>query len=285
MKRWLLCGVFFLMTAAFTCLGMLQLEGAASCLPEGIFYADTSEAVRQPVAEETLDSPWIASYVREGERITFLLFSPQVATSGEAEQRCCSHAPPAENRFLAGIDSLSAGHRLWSCREGYSPLVAKVPPKNESGRSRSSGRPVPGAVCRIHLCVAVPANPRRFSAHRAFLRPAVLCLPNPLGLGGRWLGPVGVGGYPCGGTNGTRAWTAGCRLACCGDCRSASDTGLAQEGLQNRWEGLNLYAKAGRNSSLLLAPKEGVPPAQKLSRIKQRIGFALGNLKNGMEDG
>ena len=86
MKRWLLCGVFFLMTAAFTCLGMLQLEGAASCLPEGIFYADTSEAVRQPVAEETLDSPWIASYVREGERITFLLFSPQVATSGEAEQ-------------------------------------------------------------------------------------------------------------------------------------------------------------------------------------------------------
>ena len=65
MKRWLLCGVFFLMTAAFTCLGMLQLEGAASCLPEGIFYADTSEAVRQPVAEETLDSPWIASYVRE----------------------------------------------------------------------------------------------------------------------------------------------------------------------------------------------------------------------------
>ena len=31
--------------------------------------------------------------------------------------------------------------------------------------------------------------------------------------------------------------------------------------------------------------KSWVPPAQKLSRIKQRIGFALGNLKNGMEDG
>ena len=31
--------------------------------------------------------------------------------------------------------------------------------------------------------------------------------------------------------------------------------------------------------------KEGYPPTQKLSRIKQRIGFALGNLKNGMEDG
>ena len=42
--------------------------------------------------------------------------------------------------------------------------------------------------CRIHLGVAVPENPRHFSAHRAFLRPAVLCLPNPLGFGGRWLG-------------------------------------------------------------------------------------------------
>ena len=303
MKRWLLCGAFCLMAAVLPSLGMLQLEGAASCLPEGIFYADPNEAVGQPVAEDALDSPWIASYVREGERITFLLFSSQVATSrgsgaaggfpagpwrwgaGPLHRRCCSHAPPAENRFLAGIDSLSAGHRLWPYREGHSPLVAKVLPKNESGCSRSSGRSVPGAVCRIHLCVAVPANPRHFSAHRAFLRPAVLCLPNPLGLGGRWLGPAGVGGHPCGGTNGTRTGTAGCRLACCGDCRSASDTGLAQEGLQNRWEELNLYAKAGRDSSLLLAPKEGVPPAQKLSRIKQRIGFALGNLKNGMEDG
>ena len=34
-----------------------------------------------------------------------------------------------------------------------------------------------------------------------------------------------------------------------------------------------------------LPQKKGYPPAQKLSRIKQRIGFALGNLKNGMEDG
>ena len=86
MKRWLLCGVFCLMAVVLPSLGMLQLEGAASCLPEGIFYADTNEAVGQPVAEDALDSPWIASYVREGERITFLLFSSQVTTAEEAEQ-------------------------------------------------------------------------------------------------------------------------------------------------------------------------------------------------------
>ena len=144
MKRWLLCGAFCLLAAVLPSLGMLQLEGAASCLPEGIFYADPNEVVGQPVAEDALDSPWIASYVREGERITFLLFSSQVATAGGGgaaggfpagpwrwgagplHRRCCSHAPPAENRFLAGIDSLSAGHRLWPYRKGHSPLVAKV---------------------------------------------------------------------------------------------------------------------------------------------------------------
>ena len=47
----------------------------------------------------------------------------------------------------------------------------------------------------------------------------------------------------------------------------------------------HIHAKTGSNPGLSLIPKGGVPPAQKLSRIKQRIGFALGNLKNGMEDG
>lgn len=86
MKRWLLCGAFCLMAVVLPSLGMLQLEGAASCLPEGIFYADTNEAVGQPVAEDALDSPWIASYVKEGKRVTFLLFSSQVTTAEEAEQ-------------------------------------------------------------------------------------------------------------------------------------------------------------------------------------------------------
>jgi len=48
---------------------------------------------------------------------------------------------------------------------------------------------------------------------------------------------------------------------------------------------MNIFAKAGRNPGLAFSQKGGVPPTQKLSRIKQRIGFALGNLKNGMEDG
>lgn len=86
MKRWLLCGAFCLMAAVLPSLGMLQLEGAASCLPEGIFYADPNQAVGQPVAEDALDSPWIASYVKEGERVTFLLFSSQVTTAEEAER-------------------------------------------------------------------------------------------------------------------------------------------------------------------------------------------------------
>lgn len=36
--------------------------------------------------EDALDSPWIASYVKEGEWVTFLLFSSQVTTAEEAEQ-------------------------------------------------------------------------------------------------------------------------------------------------------------------------------------------------------
>lgn len=108
MKRWLLCGVFFLMTAAFTCLGMLQLERAAASLPEGFFYADTNEAVGQPVAEDALDSPWIASYVREGERITFLLFSSQVATAGEAEQLAVSLLGPGAGELVLSTGDVAA---------------------------------------------------------------------------------------------------------------------------------------------------------------------------------
>ena len=100
MKRWLLCGAFCLLAAVLPSLGMLQLEGAVSCLPEGIFYADPNEVVGQPVAEDALDSPWIASYVREGERITFLLFSSQVATAGEAEQLAVSLLGPGAGELV-----------------------------------------------------------------------------------------------------------------------------------------------------------------------------------------
>ena len=86
MKRWLLCAVFFLVAAAFACLGMFHLERAASCLPEGIIYADPNGVVQQPMEEDALDSPWIASYVKEDEWVTFLLFSSQVTTAEEAEQ-------------------------------------------------------------------------------------------------------------------------------------------------------------------------------------------------------
>ena len=63
----------------------------------------------------------------------------------------------------------------------------------------------------------------------------------------------------------------------------AFDTGLAEASLHNRWEELNLYAKAGSNPGLAFSPKGRVPPTQKLSRIKQRIGFAHWNLKYGKE--
>lgn len=108
MKRRILCGVFCLMAVVFLCLGMFHLERAASCLPEGVFYADTSEAVWQPVAEETLDSPLIASYVREGERIAFLLFSSQVATAGEAEQIVTSLLGPGAGELVLSTGDVAA---------------------------------------------------------------------------------------------------------------------------------------------------------------------------------
>lgn len=49
-------------------------------------YADPNGVVQQPMEEDALDSPWIASYVKEGEWVTFLLFSSQVTTAEEAEQ-------------------------------------------------------------------------------------------------------------------------------------------------------------------------------------------------------
>lgn len=108
MKRWLLCAVFFLVAAAFACLGMFHLERAASCLPEGIIYADPNGVVQQPMEEDALDSPWIASYVREGERITFLLFSPQVATSGEAEQLAVSLLGPGAGELVLSTGDVAA---------------------------------------------------------------------------------------------------------------------------------------------------------------------------------
>lgn len=108
MKRWLLCGAFCLIAVVLPSLGMLQLEGAASCLPEGIFYADTNEAVGQPVAEDALDSPWIASYVREGERVTFLLFSSQVATAGEGEQLAVSLLGPGAGELVLSTGDVAA---------------------------------------------------------------------------------------------------------------------------------------------------------------------------------
>ena len=108
MKRRILCGVFCLMAVVFLCLGMFHLERAASCLPKGGFYADTSEAVGQPVAEETLDSPLIASYVRGGERIAFLLFSPQVATSREAEQLAVSLLGPGAGELVLSTGDVAA---------------------------------------------------------------------------------------------------------------------------------------------------------------------------------
>ena len=108
MKRRILCGVFCLMAVVFLCLGMFHLERAASCLPEGVFYADTSEAVGQPVAEDALDSPWISSYVREGERITFLLFSSQVATAGEAEQLAVSLLGPGAGELVLSTGDVAA---------------------------------------------------------------------------------------------------------------------------------------------------------------------------------
>lgn len=105
MKRWLLCGVFFLMTAAFTCLGMLQLERAAASLPEGFFYAEPEGAISQPVAEEELNHPLITGFVREGEQIKFLQFSSQVTTIEEAEQIVLSLlGPGAGERVLSTGD-------------------------------------------------------------------------------------------------------------------------------------------------------------------------------------
>lgn len=108
MKKWLLCAVFFLVAAAFACLGMFHLERAASCLPEGIIYADPKGVVQQPMEEDALDSPLIASYVREGERIAFLLFSSQVATAGEAEQIVTSLLGPGAGELVLSTGDVAA---------------------------------------------------------------------------------------------------------------------------------------------------------------------------------
>lgn len=111
MKRWLLCGVFFLMTAAFTCLGMLQLERAAASLPEGFFYADPEGTISQPVAEEELDHPLIAGSVREGEQINFLQFSSQVTTIEEAEEIVLSLLGPGAGELVLSTGDLAVMFR------------------------------------------------------------------------------------------------------------------------------------------------------------------------------
>lgn len=108
MKKWLLCAVFFLVAAAFACLGMFHLERAAFCLPEGIIYADPNGVVQQPMEEDALDFPWIASYVKEGEWVTFLLFSSQVTTAEEAEQLAVSLLGPGAGELVLSTGDVAA---------------------------------------------------------------------------------------------------------------------------------------------------------------------------------
>lgn len=111
MKRWLLCGVFFLIAAAFTCLGMLQLERTAASLPEGFFYANPDGTISQPVAEEELGHPLIAGSVREGEQIKFLQFSSQVTTIEEAEEIVLSLLGPGAGELVLSTGDLAAMFR------------------------------------------------------------------------------------------------------------------------------------------------------------------------------
>ena len=109
MKRWLLCGAFCLMAVVLPSLGMLQLEGAALLLAGRDFLCGPkSKPWGSLSAEDALDFPWIASYVREGERITFLLFSPQVATSGEAEQLAVSLLGPGAGELVLSTGDVAA---------------------------------------------------------------------------------------------------------------------------------------------------------------------------------
>ena len=108
MKRWLLCGVFFLIAAAFTCLGMLQLERTAASLPEGFFYANPDGTISQPVAEEELDHPLITGSVREGEQIKFLQFSSQVTTIEEAEEIVLSLLGPGAGELVLSTGDVAA---------------------------------------------------------------------------------------------------------------------------------------------------------------------------------
>lgn len=111
MKRWLLCGVFFLIAAAFTCLGMLQLERTAASLPEGFFYANPDGTISQPVAEEELDHPLITGSVREGEQIKFLQFSSQVTTIEEAEEIVLSLLGPGAGELILSTGDLATMFR------------------------------------------------------------------------------------------------------------------------------------------------------------------------------
>lgn len=111
MKRWLLCGVFFLIAAAFTCLGMLQLERTAASLPEGFFYANPDGTISQPVAEEELDHPLITGSVREGEQIKFLQFSSQVTTIEEAEEIVLSLLGPGAGELVLSTGDLAVMFR------------------------------------------------------------------------------------------------------------------------------------------------------------------------------
>ena len=111
MKRWLLCGVFFLIAAAFTCLGMLQLERTAASLPEGFFYANPDGTISQPVAEEELGHPLITGSVREGEQIKFLQFSSQVTTIEEAEEIVLSLLGPGAGKLVLSTGDLAVMFR------------------------------------------------------------------------------------------------------------------------------------------------------------------------------
>lgn len=187
MKKGLLCAVFFLVAAAFACLGMFHLERAASCLPEGIIIcrpkwsgaaADGRRCVGFPLDRQLCERGRMGHFPavllpgdhcrRSGAACDFTSWAWRWRTS-PFHQRYCHYAPPAENCLLAGVDSLFTGHCLLRYGEDLSPPVEDLHRNQESCRSLIPVRCVSGIVRGVCYRLAVTANTRYLPANRAFL--------------------------------------------------------------------------------------------------------------------
>lgn len=106
-RRWLPCIALTLLATLLALLGFIQLQNAATALPDRFCYVNPQGLEARPVTEEEMKSPLISGYIMDGESLSFLLFSESVTTLDEAKTQLLPLVGTAAQNHILVFSHLS----------------------------------------------------------------------------------------------------------------------------------------------------------------------------------